>query len=736
MKKAVYAFFIVLLCLSPIQLRGFQFVAYEENGAFGVKDTSNTIIITARYQKVGWSNADFQIIDQTIGAQTNDRWALLDLKGSNITPHRFASITPTPLNTFIVSERRRASIRTQYGIINSRGKEILPLNFIHLKAVNENALMVRTEREGSFFSGLIDYKGKVLIDINYKSIALLSKNRLVVENQEGLKAIFSTTGKALTAFQYTRIFSFNENLIFIERYNHMGLLDSKAQMIVPPLYKEIRIEGGHILVMPFAQWGYFEKNKSRGVFYEDDVFFASKNQLWFNAGSRSSLFDPTTGKITPLRGLHITNANEKMALVQKAEGKTYQVINNELKLIRPDVYDSVVLAQEVFFGLKRNDSQMEWLAYDTLGKAQSLFTYSEFRHLPNRMYMAQRMKKYGLLNANGKDISPFIYDSIQPFNEDVAIAQYQGRFGLIDQRGNWRVTPYQDSLSVFQDKFYFEQGSFKGIIDRYGKISIRESEPFTLLPHGFYRKKEAGYQLFNQNGSLALDHHYDTIQSIQEDVVYLKRDQTSFLYHISDSSSYALGSKISAVRPVDKGWIPIKKDGQWGLINKNGQLKIANRYQDIRPFSEERAPIKLIGKWGFIDTNENLVIQPNYDVVTDFREHQSIVQQGKFFGLINREGEVILPVQFSSIQRLENGYIVIEKDGKLGLTDVEGKMIKNPQYDQLKFISDTHLLVDLGGRLGIIDVNGADIVPIIYEAIKYSGDRFLGKISATWEAFK
>lgn len=734
MRTALYALLIGLLSL-PFSLGAFQYIPFEDEGRFGIKDSSNQVMIPARYQKVGWSKENFRVVNNVIGALINDRWALIDLKGSNITPHRFATIIPTPLHTFIVAERKRNSIRTQYGIINARGKEILPLEFIEIRAVDETALMVRTERNGSFFAGLIDYNGQTRIDLDYRSIVPLSKGRLTVENQEGLKAIFSTMGEPLTAFQYTQIFSLNEGIIFIERYNHIGLLNPQAQMIVPPLYKEIQVKNDQIMVLPFAQWSYFEHSESKGVFYEDEVFFGGKNKLWFNAGRRSSLVDPSSGKVTPLKDLSITDANKKMALVRHTENKGYYMLNAKATLIKPDVFDSAVLSDQGFFGLQDLAGRKEWLAYDTLGKAQSLFTYSSLRPIPNDMYVAKRANKVGLLNAKGKDISPFIYDSIGVFKNEMAIAQYQGRFGVINTRGNWMITPYYDSLAFSHDNFYFKQGSFQGIMDPYGKVLFRENKAFIPLPVGFIRQSDQGYQLFKENGTLALDYHYDTIQAIQEDVVFLKRAGLNFLYHLKDSGSYAIGKEIEVVRPGKEGWIPIQKNGQWGLLDLKGRLKIANRYQEIRPFSEERAPVKLIGKWGFVNVNETLVIQPNYDDVEDFLQGHAIVRQGNVYGLINQDGKVILPIQYSKIQRLENNYLLVEENAKLGLTDVKGVFLKNPQFNQLRFIGEEYILVETEGKYGVIDVKGADIVPAIYEAIKYSGNRFLGKISATWETF-
>lgn len=734
MRQALYALLIGIFCL-PFSLSGFQYLAFEQEGRFGVKDSADNIIIPARYQKVGWSNGNFQVVNDVIAAQVNDRWALIDLKGSNVTPHRFANITPTPLNTFIVAERKRNSIRKQYGIINAKGKELLPLNFIEISAIDDKSLIVRTERDGEFYSGLMDYNGQIRIPIDYKSIVPLSKARICVENRQGFKAIFSTSGKALTSFQYNRIFSFNEGIIFIERYNHIGILDDEAKMIVPPLYKEIQIKNDQIMVLPFAQWSYFEKEKSKGVFYEDEVFFSGKDNLWFKAGSQSSLVQLNTGEVTPLNGLEVTDANEKMAIIKQPKSNLYQVLNANAQLIRPNSYDSIVLSDPVFFGLQLKEGIKEWIAYDTLGKPQSLFTYERFRPIAHDMFVAKRGDKVGLLNTLGKDTSPFIYDHIDEFNDEMAIAEYQGRFGLINSRGNWMITPYYDSLSFSHGNLYFEQGSFKGVINRYGTILTRESVGFTPLPFGFYRQSDQGYQLFKENGTLALDFHYDTIQAIQEDVVFLEREGLNFLYHLKDSSSFALGREIEVVRPGHSGWVPIQKEGQWGLLDLEGRLKIANRYQDIRPFTEGLAPVKLINQWGFVNASETLVIQPNYDAVEDFQQGHAIVRKGSLYGLINLAGKRILPVQYDNIQRLENNYLLVEENAKLGLTDVKGVFLKNPQFNQLRFIGEEYILVETEGKYGVIDVKGADIVPTIYEAIKYSGNRFLGKISATWETF-
>ncbi|WP_139796242.1 WG repeat-containing protein [Sporomusa malonica] len=66
------------------------------------------------------------------------------------------------------------------------------------------------------------------------------------------------------------------------------------------------------------------------------------------------------------------------------------------------------------------------------------------------------------------------------------------------------------------------------------------------------------------------------------------------------------------VLPFSEGMAPVKVNGKWGFIEKNGYITIAPRYDDVRQFSEGLAAVKFGNYWGYIDKSGQWVIEPAY----------------------------------------------------------------------------------------------------------------------------
>ncbi|QZY57530.1 WG repeat-containing protein [Crassaminicella profunda] len=52
----------------------------------------------------------------------------------------------------------------------------------------------------------------------------------------------------------------------------------------------------------------------------------------------------------------------------------------------------------------------------------------------------------------------------------------------------------------------------------------------------------------------------------------------------------------------------IKLDDKYGFINKEGKLIIKAEYDKVRSFSEGLAPVKINGRWGYIDKNGEKIL--------------------------------------------------------------------------------------------------------------------------------
>ena len=116
---------------------------------------------------------------------------------------------------------------------------------------------------------------------------------------------------------------------------------------------------------------------------------------------------------------------------------------------------------------------------------------------------------------------------------------------------------------------------------------------------------------------------------------------------------------IERIYPEAEGLRGIKKHGQYGFIDSQGRLRIANRYAGIQPFSESLAAVKLLEN-GVSSIARIMPFNP-YTMKLLHSVKVCIVSQKGFQGLIDKTGKVILPTRYELIRVLQDGNVLFSK---------------------------------------------------------------------------
>ena len=58
----------------------------KKEGYYGLKDKEGTIVIAPVYDQIGWSNGNFEWVDNLIGYSYRGKWGLLNIKNKKTSP--------------------------------------------------------------------------------------------------------------------------------------------------------------------------------------------------------------------------------------------------------------------------------------------------------------------------------------------------------------------------------------------------------------------------------------------------------------------------------------------------------------------------------------------------------------------------------------------------------------------------------------------------------------------------
>jgi len=223
--------------------------------------------------------------------------------------------------------------------------------------------------------------------------------------------------------------------------------------------------------------------------------------------------------------------------------------------------------------------------------------YNSVGDFKEGLAVAQKGKKYGYIDKQGKVVVDFIYDGAWGFGDGLARVKkyvnngYGTHYGYINSKGE-EVIPLQN-FQDFGDGTFSEGLAFNGsdgYIDKTGKKVFSTTDGVIGFPF---------------------------------------------------SEGLALGFKGIG--------------GPYGFVDKQGQVAIPYQYEVAAPFKDGLAVAKKNGKWGYIDKTGKTVLPFKYEGASDFSDGVAAVETtvGNCFA-IDKSGKELFEVGCETV--LSGGY--------------------------------------------------------------------------------
>ena len=206
------------------------------------------------------------------------------------------------------------------------------------------------------------------------------------------------------------------------------------------------------------------------------------------------------------------------------------------------------------------------------------------------------------------------------------------------------------------------------------------------------------------------------------------------LLSVFSTSSYAADSQFEYVLPCvwryiesfSEGLAMIQgynKDGgagYFGFVDGTGKIQIPLEWDEAKPFSEGIAPVKRDGVWGYINKEGLVVIEPQFYEAALFYEGLACVAVLNEFnklnyGYIDKTGAIVINPDYYSIMRFREGLAAVCKDDKWGYISSDGQTVIGFNYDRAYsfyngyavvvhsgdgiLIPDTYLVIDRVGNV-------------------------------------
>lgn len=291
------------------------------------------------------------------------------------------------------------------------------------------------------------------------------------------------------------------------------------------------------------------------------------------------------------------------------------------------------------------------------------------------------------------------------------------KWGVIDSSGNTVIEPSYEEIIIIPDN---------------------KKDVFLCTYDVNYETGEYKTKALNSKNEEILT-NYEQIEAIQNtdetnkvwyenNVLRIKKDGKYGLINKEEKELLsAQYDEIVALKGI-KNSLKIKKDGKYGIVNTEGKVILETKYADITNLGNDDKAGYIVKneeeKYGIISYLDTQVLETKFENIEKiYGNDMYVIKEGGKQKLIDKNGNTILSDGFNEIKEIlknkENGIIFV-KDGKYGVMKLTGEITIAPIYEELKEAKEGILIAKKDNKYGIVDLTNTPKIEFKYASINYN----------------
>lgn len=495
------------------------------------------------------------------------------------------------------------------GVINRDGNTIIKSEFDKVEIPNpEKAVFICSKDEKSV---LMNENGEKILTqygdveaIRLKNIAsdLMYEKSVLKYSENGKYGLIDFTGKEITKPIYDEIDSlpYKEGELIVKENNKLGIINIKGKLIVDIKYDQINVDGYYTEANSYKDAGYIVSNKTEEGYRYGYVNYKGKEILnpEYNELSRIHEIDDKENVylICAKNGQYGVIKNEKNIIQNEYQSIRYDSTNEVLiveksrkygvsdlqgKLIIPVEYSQIDITGIYLYAQNNQGIAV----YNKNGTQVSIDINTAILNTSNDKYRIRintkdGSTKYGVINKEGKQLIEEKYNYIEYLFDDYFIVSMEsGKLGVVDKNDNVKIELENDSIQKVQGT---------------SLLQVSQNSSDTLIVYDKYMNAICEMK----NGILETVDNYIKVYN-EEEAKYFNTDGKE----IDNKQAYPNNALFSK-----------KKGDKWGFVDKNNITTVEYKYDKVTELNEYGfAAVKKDGKWGVINKEGKEIVQPVYE---------------------------------------------------------------------------------------------------------------------------
>lgn len=432
--------------------KGYGMITDSKTGKTGIVDSLGNIIFDSPFKSEIshlWKN---RFILKGKAGNSNGKTALIDEKGKELLP-----LENFKFRTWENKDRMIYSKQGKDCVYDFNGKQIIPFSE-KIVFASESRLFVKNEGVWLIY----DFDGKKISDREFSDDLRFYKGRTFLAKGEKSGEIIDNNGKTVSTISNHNIDNINAfpYLVTLDTAkNKYGIVDDKENVISDEIYEQAFVGREYIYLTKDDKVSIFSKKE--GKVYDLDYHYVNPlfNGLFKTSQDQKNLKTAVVrlnGEVVfpkeydRVEGLSI--AGEKYLYLRKDDEET--LLDKNLKSVLNDDYEIEKIFPNTLI-LRKEDTHYKFSPKD--GKYKELKGFKEMKI--SELYPMLVGKSidnfYGVLDEDGNEVVPFIYDDITTFlGSNEFVVKKDNKFGVTNHKN-------EPLTEVIFDKYFPDKKGIK-----------------------------------------------------------------------------------------------------------------------------------------------------------------------------------------------------------------------------------------------------------------------------------
>lgn len=636
----------------------------------GVIDNNGKLIIPQDYKFIG------SFKEGLMSFKIEKGYGFIDKNNNVIIPPNYRSATVFTNGLAAVS----LLDSTHFGFIDKNNKWIIAPKY--LTADNFIGKYSKVQKTRNYKLnidqvGIIDEKGKEIIPLKYKYISI-EDNFFIVKDvlevnytKKDVVGVMDVNGKVVIPMEYDNITKkYGTDYFETQKDKKYGLLDKNMNFKIQPIYDYIY------------------------TFNDVGISYLKKE-------GKFTLIDKNLKVIVPEKeALNILiGKNNVAAYINKDKIELYNFSGKLLKTIKGD--NITTFGTDLFSNddsIKVRQSNANYL-YSLSTKTRKLLDYEKVSDFNKDGIFVAQKSTYDFLDFNGTQLNTKSYYGVVNFSDDIcAVQETSTQYPYLANKSFTKISgidnifegPFSEGLA--KAKAYYGNSIF--YYDKKGnKIITTSGTTGSDFKNGraYIKTNNNKFYFINKNGQKINNEEYDEVGVFSENIAAVRKG--NFTSYIDTTGKLAFSNTFDIGTPFYKGVAMVKKGNEYYLINKRGERLNRDIYNGAKNPENGSFPVQKGIYYGLINETGKVVIDFKYQDITPLSEGVCWAKKNDKYGLVNSNGTEITAFEYVNGLNCTNGYILASKGEKYGLLDKLGKVIIPFEYDNMSTVYNNSILL-------------------------------------------